>query len=83
MTSFGHTVEDVNPGDYDTRKIAKTVVDPFSAARPWTFQYCSEYGWFQVPSQEHVMRSTMLALPYWYEMCERSFGKGMTAAPKA
>jgi len=46
MTDFGHNVTNVNPGDYDTRVIAETTVDPMSSARPWTFQYCSEYGWF-------------------------------------
>lgn len=46
MTNFGTTVANVNPGDYDTRVIAETTVDPMSSARPWTFQYCSEYGWF-------------------------------------
>ena len=83
MTNFGHTVTNVNPGDYDTRVIAETTVDPMSSARPWTFQYCSEYGWFQVPSEEHVMRSLYLEESYWYKMCERSFGAGMTKSPRA
>jgi len=46
MVAFGHNVANVNPGDYDTRVIAETTVDPMSSARPWTFQYCSEYGFF-------------------------------------
>jgi len=37
MTNFGATVAGVNPGDYDTRVIAETTVDPNSSARPWTF----------------------------------------------
>lgn len=37
MTNFGTTVANVNPGDYDTRVIAETTVDPMSSARPWTF----------------------------------------------
>lgn len=78
MVDFGHNITNVNPGDYDTRVIAQTEVDPMSSARPWTFQYCSEYGWFQVPSEENVMRSTMLVSQYWYDMCARSFGEGMT-----
>jgi len=28
MTDFGHNVANVNPGDYDTRTIALTTVDP-------------------------------------------------------
>ena len=46
MVDFGKNVANVNPRDYDTSKIELTKVDPMSAARPWTFQYCSEYGWF-------------------------------------
>lgn len=83
MTQFGTDVAGVNPPDYDTRLIAKTEVDPMSSARPWTFQYCSEYGWFQVPSEENVMRSEMLEMSYWTEMCQRSFGVGMPEKPWA
>ena len=83
MTDFGHNVANVNPGDYDVRVIAETTIDVYSSARPWTFQYCSEYGWFQVPSEDHVMRSTMLEHEYWYKMCARSFGKGMPVEPAA
>ena len=83
MTNFGTTVANVNPGDYDTRVIAETTVDPMSSARPWTFQYCSEYGWFQIPSEKNVMRSEMLVESYWTAMCARSFGEGMPAMPKA
>lgn len=46
MVDFGKNVANVNPRDYDTSKIELTQVDPMSAARPWTFQYCSEYGFF-------------------------------------
>ena len=59
MNTWGTSIG-VTPPDYDTREIAKTTVDVHSSARPWTFQYCSEYGWFQIPSEEHIMRSTML-----------------------
>jgi len=83
MTQFGTDVANVNPPDYDTRLIADTTVDTSSSARPWTFQYCSEYGWFQVPSEEHVMRSTYLEMPFWPKMCARSFGEGMVPEPKA
>ena len=83
MTKFGTNVANVNPGDYDTRVIAETKVDPMSSARPWTFQYCSEYGWFQIPSMRHVMRSEMLEKSYWTAMCKRSFGDGMPSMPKA
>jgi pimeloyl-ACP methyl ester carboxylesterase len=84
MTTFGREVPDVNPPDYDANLIKSPVIDPFSAARPWTYQYCTEYGWFQTPSQIHPMRSQMLQLSYWPEMCERAFpGLNMNGLPRA
>ena len=82
--SFGTNVAGVNPPDYDTRMSSSTVIDTYSSARPWTFQYCTEYGWFQVPSEDNVMRSEYLSMPFWPEMCERTFeGLDMTNRPKA
>ena len=72
-TKFGSDVAGVNPQDYDTRIIADTTIDTSASGRPWTFQYCTEYGFFQTPSQEHTMRSSLLDLPYWPAMCSRSF----------
>ena len=36
----------VSAPDYDSLAIANTTVDVNSSARPWTYQYCTEYGWF-------------------------------------
>jgi hypothetical protein len=84
MTKFGTDISGVNPPDYDAQLLSLEVIDPFSAGRPWTYQYCTEYGWFQTPSQVHPMRSEMLKLPYWYDMCSRVFkGLDMTNLPKA
>ena len=84
MTSWGTNVANVNPGDYDTRVTADTKIDTSASGRPWTFQYCSEYGFFQTPSTDksHIMRSHMLQHDYWTEMCARSFGEGMVANPQ-
>jgi hypothetical protein len=80
MTDFGKNVAGVNPPDYDTALYNGDTIDPFSSSRPWTYQYCTEYGWFQVPSIEHPMRSPMLDMTYWPSMCERVFsGLNMTA----
>ena len=74
----------VSAPDYDTHVIADTKVDVNSSARPWTYQYCTEYGWFQTPSEKHPMRSPYLSLDYWPAMCERGFpGMKMDKRPKA
>lgn len=38
----------VAPGDYD-RNVLKNVKITDSPARSWTYQYCTEFGWFQTP----------------------------------
>lgn len=64
----------VAPSDY-CRKALKntTIID--SPGRPWTYQYCTEFGFWQVPSHEHPMRSTkFLNTEYWTSMCKDIFG---------
>jgi hypothetical protein len=84
MTKFGADIAGVLPPDYDANIIADPTMDPEGWARPWTYQYCTEYGWFQTPSQLHPMRSEMLELSYWPDMCSRAFpGIDMTGLPRA
>ena len=73
-----------NPADYDRTIIASTVIDPMSSGRPWTFQYCTEYGWFQSMSTEQPMRSPVVDAAYFSQMCADAFeGLDMTNYPKA
>lgn len=73
VLDFGSDVAGVNPPDYDTRELAKTEINFATSGRQWTYQYCTEFGFFQVPSEEHRMRSNMLVHDYWPKMCERVF----------
>ena len=83
MTSYAQYQGSL-PQDYDSYGLANTTVDVNSSARPWTYQYCTEYGWFQTPSKKNPMRSEYIAQPYWSEMCERVFpGLNMDNKPKA
>jgi len=84
VTAWGSSVAGVNVADYDTYALAVTGIDFNSSGRCWTYQYCTEYGWFQVPSHitEQVMRSPYLEMDYWPAMCERVFaGLDMTNKP--
>lgn len=59
--------------DYDRRIIKNTNITD-SAARPWTYQYCTEFGFFQVPNDKNPMRAvTLLNHDYWAEMCQSLF----------
>ena len=42
ITKYGNP----SPDDYDRTLIANTTIDVNSSGRPWSFQYCTEYGWF-------------------------------------
>lgn len=69
--------------DYDSEGLLQDeTIDINSSARNWTYQYCSQFGWFQTPNKEHPMRSSRLGLSYWTEMCQRVFGDDFpTKAP--
>eukprot|EP00349_Pseudokeronopsis_sp_Brazil_P002104 CAMPEP_0202960332 /NCGR_PEP_ID=MMETSP1396-20130829/4474_1 /ASSEMBLY_ACC=CAM_ASM_000872 /TAXON_ID= /ORGANISM="Pseudokeronopsis sp., Strain Brazil" /LENGTH=144 /DNA_ID=CAMNT_0049679475 /DNA_START=937 /DNA_END=1368 /DNA_ORIENTATION=+ len=41
--------------------------------RQWTYQYCTQYGFFQVPDHTNPMRSNLLTLPFWNSYCLRIF----------
>ena len=43
--------------------------------RQWTWQYCTEFAWFQVPNAQHPMRSALINLAYCVPMCQAIFGK--------
>lgn len=45
ITKYGNSTGS-NPDDYDRTLIANTTIDVNSSGRPWSFQYCTEYGWF-------------------------------------
>lgn len=51
--------------------------------RQWNYQFCNEFGWFQIPSpvsESHQMRSQLLGLDYWYELCQDLFGRDIAAS---
>ena len=72
----------LSPADYDTDLLANTTIDVTSSSRQWTYQYCTEYGFFQTPSEIHPMRSKLLDPEYWPKMCDRVFS-GLISKKKA
>ena len=73
MTKFGTDISGVNPPDYDAQLLSLEVIDPFSAGRPWTYQYCTEFGFFQTASKLHRVRSYMVDDKYWRDQCQLVF----------
>jgi hypothetical protein len=65
----------VAPGDYCRNKIKDTVQVYDNSARSWTYQYCTEFGFWQIPSKEHPMRpEELLGEEYWKDYCFDIFG---------
>ena len=64
----------VGPSDYCRHNLQNPNTTSV-AGRSWTYQYCTEFGFFQVPSQEHPMRSRQfLNESSWSEYCNDIFG---------
>lgn len=67
----------VAAADYDRNALKNTNITGGNA-RQWTYQYCSEFGWFQTPSGNQSatnisMRSELLNMTYWEDMCKDVF----------
>jgi hypothetical protein len=57
-----------SPVDYDTRpdsKIMSTEIDFDYAGRTWTYQYCTEFGFYQTVSKLHRVRPFQVDVKYW------------------
>lgn len=65
---------------YDAVSLQNETIDVNSNLRQWTYQFCTEFGFFQTP-MNHVdgMRSQVLRLSYWPDYCARIFGPDLPA----
>ena len=64
------------PIEYDTRpdsKIMSTVIDVDYSGRTWTYQYCTEFGWFQTASKVNRVRPFQVNDKYWIDQCQLIF----------
>ena len=75
---------DSSPADYDRSLIASTEIDVNSSGRPWTFQYCTEFGWYQTRSPYDYLRTPLVNEQYFAGMCSAAFSDlDWTNLPKA
>ncbi|KAK2954094.1 putative Thymus-specific serine protease [Blattamonas nauphoetae] len=51
-----------------------TTMDFTKSGRQWTYQTCTEFGYFQVAPAENSLRSKQITLEYHYDLCEKIFG---------
>ena len=53
--------------------LRNTTIDFDKNGRQWTWQVCTEFGWFQVANKDHPMRSTLINPTYWLNQCKYIF----------
>eukprot|EP01132_Coremiostelium_polycephalum_P010769 gene10769-13186_t len=63
--------------DYNLYTFSKSDLD-FSGTRQWTWQICSEYGWFVVATDQNSLKSPLINESWWQnEVCKNLFGRVM------
>lgn len=62
---------------YDAVALQDTTIDINLNLRQWTYQYCTEFGFYQTPNYEHPMRSKYIDFEFWPDYCHRIFGDEM------
>ena len=60
--------------DYDARSLQDISLGTTKNIRQWTYQYCTEFGWYQIPNSQHPMRSNYIKSEFWPDYCKRIFG---------
>lgn len=72
----------VTYNQYDSLLLQEISIDTDNNMRQWTWQYCTEFGFFQTPGETKPMRSSVISLPFWPDYCRRIF-KNKYLSPKS
>jgi hypothetical protein len=59
---------------YDRIALSNIKMNYYDNMRQWTWQYCTEFGWFQMANKEHPLRSSLINETYWVPYCQSIFG---------
>ncbi|KRX07315.1 hypothetical protein PPERSA_06930 [Pseudocohnilembus persalinus] len=68
--------DNCNPNDYDQEKMKETQYSYTKNIRQWTYQTCTYVGWFYSAAFYKPMRSTLVDVKYFQDLCENIYGKG-------
>lgn len=66
-------MSDGDIGTYNRDFLRNITVDTDKNMRQWTWQVCTEFGWFQTPNSIEPMRSQLLGPDYWLKWCKDIF----------
>ncbi|CAI2367735.1 unnamed protein product [Moneuplotes crassus] len=61
--------------EYPVSYLQDTTINNNKNGRQWTYQFCSNLGYFQTPSHDtYAMRSKQVDVDYWRGVCKNVFG---------
>ncbi|CAI2366003.1 unnamed protein product [Moneuplotes crassus] len=70
LNSHNLKIDDFFVGDSTSHTL-----DPYANMRQWTYQICSNLGYFQTYSRDTpAMRSEQINLDFWRDQCSKEFG---------
>ena len=77
LDRYGMVAQYINasPSDYDREKLKNTTIVPSDSGRAWNYQFCTEFGYLQIPYPHASMRSHILEHDYWVDYCRSIYGK--------
>mmetsp|Transcript_657 Transcript_657/g.888 ORF Transcript_657/g.888 Transcript_657/m.888 type:complete len:243 (-) Transcript_657:206-934(-) len=64
----------VSYDQYDAKALSNPTINADSSLRQWSWQYCTEFGFFQTPNDEQPLRSRAIDIDFWPDYCGRIFG---------
>lgn len=68
------TAKGVKWPQYDADVLANTAMNTADCGRQWTYQYCTEFGFYQIPNMSFALRSSYIDSSFWPKYCDRIFG---------
>ena len=71
----------VDLADYDLSYFRNTTIDTSKASRQWVYQTCTEFGYFQTPNTIVPMRSQLINITYWNDLCRQIYGDSISGVP--
>lgn len=76
MESYVKLHPGISPKDYGYYYLSnETVTNETAGSRQWTYQFCTQFGWFQVcpDDTQHAMRGTNVTVKSYEMLCLNSF----------
>ena len=73
VVQFGNNAGVTYDG-YWHKNLQDTTININDPGRQWTYEYCTQFAFFQTPNDVFPMRSEELGLPFWSYYCKAIFG---------